>query len=110
MRIVDLAEDLIRLSGLVPGKDVQIEFTGIRPGEKLFEELHTPSEALGATAHPQLFRLHSEGELDRVALGRFLSAVDCETSREGIVGRIRELLGEHEGQALSLARAGDSAS
>src|SRR5581483_8755265 len=40
VRIVDLAEDLIRLSGLEPGKDVRIEFTGMRPGEKLFEELY----------------------------------------------------------------------
>ncbi len=110
MKIVDLAEDLIRLSGLVPGKDVQVEFTGIRPGEKLFEELHMPSEALRPTAHPQLFSIHSDGGIDVGALGRFLDAVDCETSREGIVGRIRELLGDYEGQALSLARAGDQAS
>jgi FlaA1/EpsC-like NDP-sugar epimerase len=44
VKIVDLAEDLIRLSGLTPGRDVEIVFTGMRPGEKLFEELLTAEE------------------------------------------------------------------
>ncbi len=44
MRIVDLAEQLIRLAGLTPGKDIQIVFTGLRPGEKLAEELLAPGE------------------------------------------------------------------
>jgi len=55
VRIVDLAEDLIRLSGLVPGRDVAIEFTGIRPGEKLFEELSVDAEQAERTSHPKIF-------------------------------------------------------
>ncbi len=55
--IVDLAEDVIRLSGLVPGKDIRLEFTGIRPGEKLFEELRLDTEAVDHTLHPRVFRL-----------------------------------------------------
>lgn len=54
VRIVDLAEDMIRLSGLRPNVDVQIQFTGIRPGEKLFEELHNDDERTEATAHPKI--------------------------------------------------------
>ena len=57
VRIVDLAEDFIRLSGLRPGRDVKINFTGVRPGEKLFEELYLDSETVVPTSHPKVFRL-----------------------------------------------------
>ncbi len=62
VRIVDLAEDFIRMSGLVPGRDVRIDFTGIRPGEKLFEELYLDSESIVPTAHPQVFCLRAAEE------------------------------------------------
>ena len=54
--IVDVARDLIRLSGLEPDRDIQISFTGIRPGEKLFEELSTAGEGTAPTPHPRIFR------------------------------------------------------
>jgi FlaA1/EpsC-like NDP-sugar epimerase len=60
VRIVDLAEDLIRLSGLVPGKDIKIEFTGVRAGEKMFEELYFSAEKVHPTAHPRIFCLRAE--------------------------------------------------
>lgn len=63
VKIVDLAEDLIRLSGLVPGTDVKVEFTGMRPGEKLFEELRLTGEDILPTPHAKIFRLRSGGEL-----------------------------------------------
>jgi FlaA1/EpsC-like NDP-sugar epimerase len=55
VKIVDLARDLIKLSGLVPGEDIEIKFTGIRPGEKLFEELSTNDEHADRTRHPKIF-------------------------------------------------------
>ena len=55
IRIVDLATDLIQLSGLEPGKDIEIEFTGIRPGEKLFEELAVEGESIAKTRHPKIY-------------------------------------------------------
>jgi len=58
VRIVDLAHDLIRLSGLEPGKDIEVKYTGIRPGEKLFEELSTAREGIERTAHPKIFVGH----------------------------------------------------
>ncbi len=55
VKIVDLAKDLIRLSGLEPEVDIKIEFTGIRPGEKLFEELLTAEEGITSTKHSRIF-------------------------------------------------------
>lgn len=55
VKIVDLARDLITLSGLKPGADIEIRFNGIRPGEKLFEELSTEAECAEKTRHPKVF-------------------------------------------------------
>ena len=55
VRIIDLAEDMIRLSGLTPYEDINIVFTGVRNGEKLFEELEITGENLVKTHHPKIF-------------------------------------------------------
>jgi FlaA1/EpsC-like NDP-sugar epimerase len=55
IKILDLAEDMIRLSGLKPYEDIDIAFTGIREGEKLFEELEITGENLLKTMHPKIF-------------------------------------------------------
>ena len=54
VKILDMAEQMIRLAGLVPYQDIDIVFTGLRPGEKLFEELFHASEALRGTSHAKL--------------------------------------------------------
>ncbi|MDF2095826.1 polysaccharide biosynthesis protein [Aquibaculum arenosum] len=56
VRIADLARQMIQLSGLLPGEDIGIAYTGLRPGEKLTEELFHPQEALAPTAHPKIMR------------------------------------------------------
>jgi len=58
IRILDLAQDLIRLSGLEPGKDIEIVFTGIRPGEKLSEALWDEGADYLSTIHPDVLRLN----------------------------------------------------
>ncbi len=55
VRILDLARDVIILSGLKPSEDIDIVFTGIRPGEKLFEELEISEERMTRTRHPKIF-------------------------------------------------------
>ena len=64
VRILDLAEDLIRLSGLEPGRDIEIAFSGIRPGEKLTEELSDESMSFSPTAHPDIVRVESDEAVD----------------------------------------------
>jgi len=56
VKIVDLARDMIRLSGLEEGADISIEFTGIRPGEKLYEEMFFNHEIAEPTEHPKVLR------------------------------------------------------
>jgi len=60
VRILDLARQLIEISGFIPEKDIQIEFTGLRPGEKLFEELSYRGERITGTRHPKIMRLLCE--------------------------------------------------
>ena len=55
VKIVDLGRDLIVLSGLRPDEDVEIKFSGMRPGEKLFEELSVAEEHADKTRHPKIF-------------------------------------------------------
>ncbi|MND80807.1 UDP-N-acetyl-alpha-D-glucosamine C6 dehydratase [compost metagenome] len=54
VKIVDLAKKMIQLSGLTPDKDIQIVFTGLRPGEKLYEELLNDSECVQKTHHEKI--------------------------------------------------------
>jgi FlaA1/EpsC-like NDP-sugar epimerase len=54
VKIVDLARNLILLSGLQPDRDIKIQFTGLRPGEKMFEELNLQDECLVPTSHDQI--------------------------------------------------------
>ena len=58
VKIRYLAEQMIRLSGREPGRDIQIRYTGVRPGEKLFEELFYATEDLGDTPHPRIRIAH----------------------------------------------------
>jgi FlaA1/EpsC-like NDP-sugar epimerase len=60
VKIVDLARDLIQLSGLRPDDDIEIEFTGLRPGEKLFEELSHHGENIAPTKHSKITRFVSQ--------------------------------------------------
>ena len=60
VRIVDLAVQMIELSGFRPDDDIEIKFTGLKPGEKLFEELQHHTETHASTQHPRVMRLTSK--------------------------------------------------
>jgi len=69
MRIQDFARNLIRLSGFVPDDDIAVKFTGLRPGEKLYEELAERSETVEPSGVPDVLRVIAP-VVDIEALGR----------------------------------------
>jgi FlaA1/EpsC-like NDP-sugar epimerase len=90
VRIVDLARQMIRLAGLKPEQDVRIEFIGLRPGEKLHEELFYAEEALSPTRISSI-RLASPRSLDAAALAPQLDAL-AEAARGRQEERVLEIL------------------
>ena len=91
VRIFDLAEDLIRLSGLEPGKDIEIVFSGIRPGEKLSEELWDKEAHYKATAHPDIVLLADEDLLPNKDLGKVVEEL-IHLAKEGDATAIVQIL------------------
>lgn len=68
VRIETMARDLITLSGLEPDKDIKIEYTGVRPGEKLFEELLTAEEGTDITQHEKIYVAKSIDSIDHLTI------------------------------------------
>jgi FlaA1/EpsC-like NDP-sugar epimerase len=89
--IVDLAEDLIRLSGLEPGKDIEIQFTGVRPGEKLEEALWDEGMQYETTLHPDVVRVAEAQALSGKELSETLEELERQVER-GDAQALTELL------------------
>jgi FlaA1/EpsC-like NDP-sugar epimerase len=68
VKIVDLARQMIELSGYRVGEDIEIKFTGLKPGEKLFEELQHHTEEFAPTAHPRIMQFRGQSLVDAQAL------------------------------------------
>jgi FlaA1/EpsC-like NDP-sugar epimerase len=97
MKIVDLARQLISLSGLEPDRDVEIKFTGLRPGEKLYEELHHASEQNAPTDHPKILRFRGP-TLSLEALRESLRGIETNAfldSSAKAKGFLRDLVPEY---------------
>jgi FlaA1/EpsC-like NDP-sugar epimerase len=90
VRIVDLAHQMIRLAGLRPGRDIAIEFIGLRPGEKLHEELFHASEPLMPTENPAI-RLAAPRTADYAMLARSIDELE-ENARSRREERVLQIL------------------
>jgi len=93
IRILSLAEDLIRLSGLEPHRDVEISFTGVRPGEKMTEELWEAGTPLLKTLHPDIFRLETDVSLPDLSLPQAIESLSA-AAHSGDAEAILDLLDE----------------
>jgi FlaA1/EpsC-like NDP-sugar epimerase len=95
VRILDLAEDLIRLSGLEPHRDIEIAYTGIRPGEKLTEELWEEGTPLVPTLHPDISRLDTDASSSNLELPQAieqLSRLSHANDTDAILNLLDELI------------------
>jgi FlaA1/EpsC-like NDP-sugar epimerase len=87
IRIVDLARDVIRLSGLVEGRDIDIVFTGLKPGEKLHEELFLATEHPQRSRHPKIF-VCPNGAKSILSPVLAASRIDAPAGAEGAEGDV----------------------
>ncbi len=98
VKILDLAKKMIQLSGLELGKDIQIKFTGLRPGEKLYEELLNDKENTMPTHHPQILvgkvREYDFEEI-RSKIRDIIQLADNQDKNEEIVKKLKELIPEY---------------
>ena len=94
IRIVDIATDLIRLSGLTVGTDIEIKFSGVRPGEKLYEEMFFSAENVLTTEHPKVLRARNgilpEGIMRRIEA--LVKAAEAEHPDDELRALLRALL------------------
>jgi FlaA1/EpsC-like NDP-sugar epimerase len=99
VRVLDLARDLVRLSGLVEGQDVEIRFTGMRPGEKLYEELFFNHENAAPTEHPKVLRARNALlEFDgAVSIDQLVSLAAHDAPSDDLRRAIRSLVPEYTG-------------
>jgi len=98
VKIAELAKQMIELSGLRPGEDVEIVYTGLRPGEKLFEELRYDEESFQATTHPHIHRLQGKPPaLPELAKGLDDLAVNLTNLEpQEVQGAVQRLMPEYQ--------------
>lgn len=98
LKITDMARDLIRLSGFDPDRDIEIKYIGLRPGEKLYEELITVDEGIVRTEHEKIMILHSSGS----------GATGHESGVKGQGGKCSGLLDQKIDELVRLANGHDA--
>jgi FlaA1/EpsC-like NDP-sugar epimerase len=108
VKIADLAKNLILLSGLQVGRDIDIQYTGLRPGEKMFEELNLQDERLVATSHPKIRSYisdHARAALDIQASLRGLLQIAVRQDTGELVLALKELIPDYNPGSELLKKA-----
>ena len=98
VRIVDLAKNMIRLAGLVPYEDVDISFVGLRPGEKLFEEINCAYEQMLPTYHEKI-RIFQQAQPDWAVISSWITRlriVAGQRQEDAIVEHLQEMVPEYQ--------------
>lgn len=99
IKIVDMARDLIRRSGFKPDVDIEIKFIGLRPGEKLYEELITEGEGIVHSSHEKIFVLRGENNNDLNWLNQKIEELvklALDQDSPGIKSKLKEIVPEYE--------------
>lgn len=99
VKIKDMASDLIRLHGLRPGKDIKIIYTGLRPGEKLYEELLTSEEGTTSTKHKKIFKAKIQ-PIDEADLLSCLATLSKTQDRGEILRTLKHMIPTYESKQL----------
>lgn len=109
IKILDLAHDLVELSGLEVGRDIDIVFSGIRPGEKLFEELFVPGESYQHTRHEKIFIAGNANSFVPENLDDSLEALETAANRsddQAIIRALQQMIPEYAPIYLAAEDAG----
>ena len=103
VRILDLATNMVRLAGLVPGKDIEIRITGLRPGEKLYEELRLDHESVLSTPHDKIKKLRSSesGSSDIALWMNRMRLLLVEANEAALKAHLVLLVPEYQGTVAS---------
>lgn len=99
VKIKDMASDLIRLHGLRPGKDIKIIYTGLRPGEKLYEELLTSEEGTTSTKHKKIFKAKIQ-PLDEADLKKCIDILSRTRDKTEILKTMKHMIPTYQSKQL----------
>ena len=114
VKVVDLARNMIVLSGLVPDQDIQIVYSGLRPGEKLYEELFEETEHVEPTAHAKIQRAISSSAIQSDRLDQTIAHLEAAVSHgddDELIRRLHEAVPTYtplSSRALKLRRSNSS--
>lgn len=110
VRIVTLAEQLIQLSGFIPYEDIEIQFTGLRPGEKLYEELLIDGEGVQPTSHEKIMVARAMAVDRELLLAQLEELYQLERAidQPGVIAKLREIVPEFKPEKAGVERKAES--